>query len=348
VKRQKPRVAFMAPILERLAPAMGAELLIEPEFGYVGLIKFPNGNRSYFWDNKFNLNSVSAARIAQDKGYAHYFLAHMGYKVPRSLTFFRESFKQRVKSARGIVAARRFAHAIGWPVYLKPLRRSQGDGVTLVTDEREFDSAVRGLFADERALQVQEAVAGGDYRIVVLDGALLSAYERIPLTVVGDGKSSIDQLLKRLQRSFDAQGRDTRIPMRDPRIGDALRRARRRRTSVLPAGTALRLLDVANLSLGGTTRDITERLHPSFARLAARVAADLDLRFAGVDVIAPDATRPLGAYAVLEVNSAPGLDHYATFGPAQDRHVDALYLEVLRAIERGPRPRGGGAPRKQP
>ena len=262
------------------------------------------------------------------QGVCTFFLAHMGYKVPRSLTFFRESFKQRVKSARGIVAARRFAHAIGWPVYLKPLRRSQGDGVTLVTNDREFDTAVRRLFADERALQVQEAVKGGDYRIVVLDGALLSAYERIPLTVVGDGKSSVDQLLKRLQRSFDAQGRDTRIPVRDARIGDALRRARRRRTSVLPAGEALRLLDVANLSLGGTTRDVTERLHPSFARLAARVAADLDLRFAGVDVIAPDATRPLGAYAILEVNSAPGLDHYATFGPAQDRHVDALYLEV--------------------
>ena len=51
----------------------------------------------------------------------------------------------------------------------------------------------------------------------------------------------------------------------------------------------------------------------------------------------PDATAPVGEYSVLEINSAPGLDHYAAHGPAHDAHIDALYLKVLQAIERGPR-----------
>jgi hypothetical protein len=38
-------------------------------------------------------------------------------------------------------------------------------------------------------------------------------------------------------------------------------------------------------------------------------------------------------YSILEVNSAPGLDHYAKIGPEQDRIVEDLYLEVLKSLE---------------
>ena len=53
----------MVAILKRIAPALGAEVLFEPEFRIVGRIRFRNGRQSFFWHNKFNLNSVSAARI---------------------------------------------------------------------------------------------------------------------------------------------------------------------------------------------------------------------------------------------------------------------------------------------
>ena len=62
----------------------------------------------------------------------------------------------------------------------------------------------------------------------------------------------------------------------------------------------------------------------------------MDLRFAGVDILMPDATAPLNDYYVLEVNSAPGLDHYGAAGPDHDAAIDALYLKVLQAISSGP------------
>ncbi len=56
----------MPEILARTAARLGAEVLLEPGYGFVGLIRFPNGRKSFFWDNKFNLNPISSVKICQD------------------------------------------------------------------------------------------------------------------------------------------------------------------------------------------------------------------------------------------------------------------------------------------
>ena len=82
------------------------------------------------------------------------------------------------------------------------------------------------------------------------------------------------------------------------------------------------------------------------------MARDFDLRFCGVDILADDISAPLDAvtqpepgaplkYTILEINSAPGLDYYTGVGPAHEADVDAAYLEVLRAVGRGPEARPG-------
>ncbi len=327
---------FMIGILERLAPGMGAEVLFEPEFRIVGRIRFPNGHQSYFWHNKFNLNSVSAARIAQDKGYTSFFLKAAGIRVPCTQTFFRDDFRQRIRSSRGVAAACRFAAELGGSVYLKPLRGSQGAGIELATSGAEVRAAARRIFARDQTLLVQESCPGRDYRLVVLDGELISAYERVPLGVTGDGKASIRELLERRQQAFVVAGRDTRINFSDRRLKAGVRRQRLRMTTVLPRGRHVRLLEVANLSCGGDSIDVTSQVHRSAKALAAKVARVLNLRFAGVDILTADITRPLKNYVVLEVNSAPGLDHYAHSGAIQSAHVDGLYRKVLEAVARGP------------
>jgi D-alanine-D-alanine ligase-like ATP-grasp enzyme len=326
----------MPDILARVAPALGAEVILEPEFKVVGLIRFPNGRQSYFWHNKLNLNSVSAARIAQDKGYTCFFLDRLGFAVPRTRTFFAPRLRRRLGSDRDLGAAYAYARELGLPVYVKPCRRSQGEGVTLVDSRASLEAAARRIFERDQVLLVQEACAGRDYRVVVLDGEVISAYERVPLAVTGDGSSSVAELLAAKQRTFELEGRDTRIDFEDPRLAAGLRRQRLSKASVLPAGRQATLLEVANLSCGGTTIEITDRLHPTVASLSARIAAALDLRFAGIDVMTADATQPLGAYAVLEVNSAPGLDHYGGSGPEHVARIDRLYSKVLEAIARGP------------
>ena len=60
----------------------------------------------------------------------------------------------------------------------------------------------------------------------------------------------------------------------------------------------------------------------------------MGLRLCGVDLmIADDIGKPPRKYWVLEINAAPGLDHYASGGKEQRRIVEELYLEVLIAME---------------
>ena len=326
----------MPAILRRLAPRLGAEVVFEPQYEIVGRIRFPNGRQSYFWHNKFNLNSVASARISQDKGYTTFFLREGGFCVPRSEVFLQDAFRERIRCGKSMAEARHFAAELGWQVYLKPLRGSQGDGIARSCTEQEYDASARLIFERERQVQVQEVCEGRDYRLVVLDGEVISAYERVTLSVRGDGVRTIAGLLATKQAEFMATGRDTIIKAEDPRILRTLRRKELDLGTVLPDGTSERLLDVANLSCGGTTHNVTGQIHRSVAALAARICAALDLRFAGVDILMADATAPLGDYAVLEVNSAPGLDHYAGHGPEHEAHIDELYLKVLEAIARGP------------
>lgn len=46
-----------------------------------------------------------------------------------------------------------------------------------------------------------------------------------------------------------------------------------------------------------------------------------------------DISQAPGIWWILEVNAAPGLDHYVKTGNAQKRIVEKLYMEVLKHLE---------------
>ena len=99
--------------------------------------------------------------------------------------------------------------------------------------------------------------------------------------------------------------------------------------SVVPLGKVVQLLDVSNLSAGGTGADHTARAHPRWTNLACHITDRMGLRFCGVDIACPDITSNKSPYSILEVNAAPGLDHYAAMGPSQCEVVKNMYRSAL-------------------
>ena len=174
---------------------------------------------------------------------------------------------------------------------------------------------------------------GRDYRIVVLDGEVMSAYERLPLQVQGDGKSTIIQLLDKKQKYFNAIDRDTIIKKDDIRITGRLNRLELTRQNILPKGKVIALLDNRNLSSGGDAVDATNDIHPSFARLCISITRDMGLRYCGVDLmIDGDIRDPVKQYRIIEINAAPGIDHYAHTGRKQKIIVNKMYEKVFLAL----------------
>ncbi len=328
---------ILAEVLRTVTPKIGARVIFEPEWGIVGCIIYKSGQRRYFRSSTIDINRMGASEISRDKGYAKYFMRSLSYPVVDGDVFYSSPWCKSIGSKKGIDQAYRYAKKLGFPVFVKPNSKSRGRGVNKVFTRTEFYRAMRDVFARDNVALVETAIDDAlDYRIVVLDNKVISAYQRFPLSVIGDGRSSILALLKRKQKHFQEIERDSKIDLKAPRMLLKLKRSRLGLGSVLEVGREVFLLDNANLSSGGESKDVTGVVHPDFRRLAVRLTREMGLRLCGVDVLVRGNTlaEPAKEFYVLEINSAPGLDHYAMIGTKQKKIVEQLYLHLIKAMEK--------------
>ena len=212
---------------------------------------------------------------------------------------------------------------LGGPVVVKPRHGRQGEHVAMNLCD---DAAVAAAFAGPGGDKVVERQLGGrDYRVLVVGGEIVAAAERIAAHVVGDGEHTVAELVEAVNADPRRGEGHARVLTRiDPAACDATVLA-----TVPVAGSTVWLRDTANLSTGGTSRDVTDRMHPAVARLCLRVAALVGLDVAGIDLRMPDIAEPLPpagdpddvTAGVIEVNAAPGLRMH--LAPVHGRPRDA-------------------------
>ncbi|ADZ68579.1 RimK-like ATP-grasp domain superfamily [Polymorphum gilvum] len=341
---ERPSSARRAPVALTLLKAFGArrslKVVAEPEFGYAGYIEDARGRRSFFKGAAFDLNPFGAASIARDKAYAAHFLKAAGFRVPEALLISAPAFIDEIRTKNPAVAERlndaaaalAFAGRVGWPVYVKPNDESEGRGVLRASDAAALTRALATLSRDHDRLLVQQAAAGRDYRILVLDDAVLAAFERRPFAVTGDGVSTLSALIEARTEGFAADGNGRKIRSDDPRILDHLTASGLTPGHVPRAGETVDLLPNANLSSGGSAEEVTAAMSPHFGRIAVAAGRALGLRFYGLDLLCADITAEAGDYAILELNAAPGLSHFHRMGPAEAACVEAIYETLFERL----------------
>lgn len=198
---------FVTSIIQKVAEEIGAVVLVDPECTFVGLITFKNGNKTFFRTTKFSINSFASAAIAKDKGVSSFFLNEFGYKVTEGKTFFSEELCEEIANPRNIDAGFYYAKELGFPLIVKPINLSQGTFVTKVHNKQEYYQAAKKILQKISGFIVERFYSGNDYRIVVLDDEVVSAYQRIPLFIMGDGQSNVLELLQQKQETFIKNGR---------------------------------------------------------------------------------------------------------------------------------------------
>lgn len=329
---------FVASLFKKLGQEEKIKVRLEPTWRRVGQITRPDGTVTYFRGANFDLNGLGSTEIAADKGYAAYFLKQAGYRVIPGKTFYSPKFAKQLNCPDDPAAAYQYGkNKIGWPAVIKPNSLSQGRLVCVTYNKQTFEQAARKICQIDRVFLVQPLIIGHDYRVVVLDDEVISAYKRLPLAVTGDGYSTINQLLDKKQRGYQARGRDTTIDKTDFRLDLKLKRHHLNRAAVLAKGQTLALLDNGNLSAGGQAIDVSDNIHPSYKNLAIKITRDMGLRYCGVDLMVQGDIRksinPLtNNYHVIEVNSAPGVDHYAEAGAKQEKVVKEMYRKILKKL----------------
>ncbi len=239
--------------------------------------------------------------IAGDKSLAKLILDRAGVPVPPGTVVSTE--EEAAEAAR----------AIAEPTVVKPRDGNQGRGVSLnLTTEEQVRAAFRAARAHGEEVIVEQHVTGRHYRLLIVDGRLEAAAERMPARVVGDGEHTVAELID-LVNADPNRGDEHEKPLTKIKVDDVVAITLAKQGLSLaarpPAGQVVNLREGANLSTGGTARDVTDEVHPDFAALAMRVAAIVGLDVAGIDLVTPDIAAPFDPEktAVIEVNAAPGI-----------------------------------------
>lgn len=329
---------YILPIMAKIAKKHNIPFILNNTYtGKCAIIKFPNDN-FVIWDIPFNINYSGSVKICMNKDICTSFLERNGFSVPKSENYTRRSSEKNSDLYKPMMEFFETAEERGfkYPLIIKPATLSQGTGITKVYNKSEVPNALEVSLNSEsvkkvRTFIVQEFARGNDYRIVVLGDKILQAYKRVPFHVIGDGKSTINELIENKIKSFIDSQRDKEVDKNDPRILERIKEEGYSLNDILEEGKALRLQNIANLSLGGTSIDCTNTISEYFKTMAIQVAKTLNLDMCGIDIIASDIENPSSRdYKILEVNSAPGLDNYLYDDKEkQEKYVEYLYEQIF-------------------
>lgn len=320
-------------VFQQLAKEKGIKILLEPEYGRTGQITLPGGRKCYFKNTAFDVNMAGAAQIAKDKDYATYFLKKMGYPTPVGQSFFSDQYCLEIKSNRNPNAAYRYACLLGWPVIIKPNSKSHGVGVFKVYNKQQFEQAVSFITSLDNIFLVQKVAEGNDYRILVFDDEIICSYQRLALSVTGDGRSSVEKLLSKKKKMLLALGRHINISLDDTRISSHLKSQNLFLSSVLSKGQKAEIIPNNNLSTGGDAIDTTDETRNEWKKIAVKVTKDLGLRYCGVDIISKNTLQDKpSSFVILEINAFPDISHYVSLGEKQREIALGLYRKIFEKI----------------
>ena len=224
---------------------------------------------------------------------------------------------------------------IGYPLVIKPISGNHGRGIT--TNLQNWEDTLEAFKAAKKvsnSVIVERYIIGDDYRLLVINYKLVAAAKRTPAHVIGDGKSTVQQLIDKVnedpKRGYGHEKVLTMIEVNDLTLG-ILKEKDKTVDSVLEKGEMLILKDTANLSTGGTAEDVTDIVHPYNIFMAERIAKIIDLDICGIDIMTTDIGQPLPdtGGAVIEVNAGPGFRMHLDPAEGLPRNVAGHVMDML-------------------
>lgn len=264
-----------------------------------------------------------AVEIACDKEDTKNLLEAAQIPVPRGVIIYDEEDLERAVSK------------LGYPLVTKPIDGNHGKGAT--TDLKNWEEVKAGFYAAKKyskAIICEKFITGRDHRLLVINYKFVAAALRTPAAVIGDGVSSIQQLIDIVnsdpRRGYGHEKTLTSIKV-DEFTENILRDKQFTLDTILPKDYELWLKPTANLSTGGTATDVTDTVHPSNIVMAERIARIIGLDICGIDIMAHSLRDPIteNGGAILEVNAAPGFRMHLDPTSGLPRNVAEPVIDML-------------------
>ena len=324
--------AFYRGLWRSTAARLGAVILDLPG----GFLEVRLGQRvTRVKQGRVMLDDLVTLSLAGNKVVVHALLMNERLPVPAHLSYTLDKVEKGWDFLKGQ----------GGPCVVKPVSDTGGGhGVTTGVETRWQLSQASALAATcSRELLIERQVEGDNYRLLYLDGVLIDALRRGPPTVIGDGRSSIRQLIRRENLKRAKSGRAVLGPITiDLDCRSTLRQVGLSLHSVPAADQKVRVKTATNECSERDNQTVLEQIGPSLTKEGARAASIVGARLAGVDVITKDPATPLeGSGVIVEVNTTPGIKHhYMVRNSEQKVEVAVPIMRCLLGLDNGDK-RGG-------
>ncbi len=273
------------------------------------------------WTAETDRTSAIAETISRDKDLTKSLLESCGVPIPEG---------REVSSAEDAWDA---AEDIGLPVCVKPVDGNHGRGVFIDVKTREEVEKAYAIAVDEGSgVLVERSVPGTEHRLLVIGGKLIAANRGDMVLVTGDGKSTVRELIDTQINSDPRRGPTELHPLSNIRI-DSAARMELERQGLTADDVPAKDREVLIQRNANHAFDVTDDVHPETAELAALAARIIGLDIAGIDLVAEDIAKPLGAQggAIVEVNAGPGLLMHLRPGVGKPRPVGKAIVDSLFA-----------------
>ncbi|WP_212787149.1 cyanophycin synthetase [Ferrigenium kumadai] len=264
------------------------------------LVQLGYGIRSRrIWTAETDLTSAIGETISRDKDLTKSLLQSCGVPVPEG---------RIVESPEDAWEA---AEDIGLPAVVKPVDGNHGRGVSTDLKTRaEVEAAYRLAIEEGSEVIVERFIPGNEHRLLVVGQRVVAAARGETATVVGDGQSTVAELIDRQINSDPRRGSTEEYPLNVVLLeNDAAVRLELERQGYAADSVPEANVEVLIQRNGNVAFDVTDLIHPDVAEAAVLAARIVGLDIAGVDLVAEDISRPLEAQggAIVEVNAGPGL-----------------------------------------
>ena len=210
----------------------------------------------------------------------------------------------------------------GFPIVIKPADLDTGRGVfSNIISPEQLNQGFDYAKSFSKNVLIQKYIDGKEYRLFVLNGELVWCFERLYPIVIGDGRSSIRQLIEKENKKSLRIKENILIKLSSEVVRE-LDHQGLMLTSVPALNKKIKVNNLRTTQVGGLHRAANCEIHPDNKSLVERAAKIFDIDFCGVDLIISDikiSWRKTKS-AVLEVNSQPQISYIS-------HHLHGLLLK---------------------
>lgn len=205
-----------------------------------------------------------------------------------------------------------------YPIILKDAQGSNSRGIfPLIGNIKDAMILLEEELPHYRSMVAQEMVFGREYRILILDEKIIGALEMIPPYAVGDGVSTIRNIIEEKQTSTEKR---TDF---DDKLDQILHEQNFTMESVMSKNEIAYIKKSSCLAEGGETRDVTFEVHPEIEKICVAASKVVGKYLVGIDIMCEDIKLDpkKQTFNIIEINGKPDL--YIHYNPThgQTRNV---------------------------